>query len=70
MTDAKSYYVGQDYWLDPAKYPPPQGVKIQLLTNGGISVYGQWDPDSYVAWGPLLRTTPEIKELLLEAYKR
>ena len=48
-------------WLHPKKYPPPRGVKLNLLTRGGVAVYGSWAVDS-VAWAPLLQVThPDIK---------
>jgi hypothetical protein len=41
-------------WLDPLIYPPPRGMKIQLLTDWEIAVYGHWSDTGYVAWAPLM----------------
>ena len=41
-------------WLDPLIFPPPRGMKIQLLTDWEIAVYGHWSDTGYVAWAPLM----------------
>jgi len=44
----------------------PRGHKCILLTRGGVAVIGVLTNDAggYVAWAPLPRIPPEIKELL------
>jgi hypothetical protein len=38
----------------PLAFPPPRGVKLLMLTSGGVAVHGDWMDDSnYVAWSPL-----------------
>jgi hypothetical protein len=45
---------GQAYWRDPAAERPPRGVKMLILTDGGVAVIGDWVDDSnFVAWSPL-----------------
>lgn len=41
------------FWRPMATCPP--GVKVQLLTTGGVAVYGTAGPRaiSYLAWAPL-----------------
>jgi hypothetical protein len=45
---------GTVYWRDPAKEPPPRGVKLLVLTSGGVTVIGDWVTNSnFVAWSPM-----------------
>ena len=45
-----------DRFLWPDEYVPPRGVKLLLLTSGGVAVVGDWTDDSnLVAWRPLPR---------------
>jgi hypothetical protein len=47
---------GQVYWRYPEYQPPPRGVKLLLLTSGGVACLGDWREDSnLVAWSPLPR---------------
>jgi hypothetical protein len=47
---------GEVYWRDPADEPPPRGVKLLILTSGGVAAIGDWVDDSnFVAWSPLPR---------------
>ncbi len=47
---------GEVYWRDPDEEPPPRGVKLLILTSGGVAVFGEWMTDSnFVAWSPLPR---------------
>ncbi len=50
-------------WLDPDEYRPPEGVKLLLLTEGGIAILGHWGYGC-VAWSPLPKIPPKIKEKL------
>lgn len=40
------------YWRD---LPAPRGVKLQLLTEQGVAVYGKWDPTDtdIINWAPV-----------------
>ena len=45
---------GQAYWRDPEKEPPPRGMKLLVLTSGGVTVISDWVTDSnFVAWSPM-----------------
>lgn len=45
---------GEVYWRDPGSEPPPRGVKMLILTSGGVAIIGDWNDDSnFVAWSPL-----------------
>ena len=45
---------GQVYFRDPASDPPPRGVKLLILTTGGVTVVGDWsDKSNYAAWSPM-----------------
>ena len=44
----------QVYWRKPEDERPPRGVKLLILTSGGVAVIGDWVDDSnFVAWSPL-----------------
>ena len=54
VTNDKAAAVDQDYYwrsLDTC----PLSVKVQLLTRGGVAVYGQYHrgASGYVGWAPL-----------------
>ena len=42
------------YWI-PIDENTPRGVKLQLLTKGGVAIYGHWDRREtfYTHWAPL-----------------
>lgn len=45
---------GDVYWRDPEEHPPPRGVKLLILTSGGVACFGEWSRASnFVAWSPL-----------------
>jgi hypothetical protein len=45
---------GTVYWREPKDEPPPKGVKLLILTSGGVTVIGDWMSDSnFVAWSPM-----------------
>lgn len=47
--------VATDYYWIPVDSDTPRGVKLQLLTKGGIATYGQWagTADWITHWAPL-----------------
>ena len=53
------------WWHDPDIYPPPRGTKIQLLTEGGIAVYGEWRDEGYDAWAPCMQVPTALKDKIL-----
>lgn len=55
-------------WIDPDDVPPPRATKLNLLTIGGVAIYGQWDDSFCVAWAPLLTVSPKIRAKLLKRY--
>jgi len=59
------------HWKDPEVFPPPRGVKLNLLTWGGIQVSGQWFTDSHLsfaAWAPVLSKPEWLKKRLEDFY--
>jgi len=45
---------GEVYWRDKDAFPPPSGVKLLILTTGGVAVIGDWsDKSNFLAWSPL-----------------
>lgn len=50
-------------WIDPDEHPPPRAKKLLLLTRGGVAVLGHWGDDC-IAWSPLPKIPPKIKEKL------
>ena len=59
---------GDVYWRDPVAEVPPRGVKLLVLTSGGVAVIGDWTGDSnFVAWSPLPRkrvSKPDARDAL------
>jgi hypothetical protein len=45
---------GEAYWRKPEDERPPRGVKLLILTSGGVAVIGDWfEGSNFVAWSPL-----------------
>jgi len=59
----KDYLAGQAVWRMPADDPPPLGVKMLLLTPGGVCVIGTWETWA-IAWAPLPKLPEHIKDAL------
>jgi hypothetical protein len=59
----KDYLAGQAVWRMPADDPPPLGVKMLLLTPGGVCVIGTWETWA-IAWAPLPKVPEHIKGAL------
>lgn len=51
-----------------ASHPaPPGGVKLQLLTKGGVTVLGTWsDNAGFIAWAPLLQRNKALEEAMAQ----
>jgi hypothetical protein len=59
----KDYLAGQAIWRMPADDTPPLGVKMLLLTPGGVCVIGTWETWA-IAWAPLPKVPEHIKDAL------
>ncbi len=47
-------FAGDVYFRTPQEEPPPRGVKLLILTSGGVCVIGDWrDDGGFWAWSPL-----------------
>ncbi len=57
-----------DYPGDPA---PPPGRKLQILTVGGVSIYGQWGGKKagHIAWAYLIQRDQTKEDWLKEHNK-
>jgi hypothetical protein len=55
INTAKTAAVAWDYYWLPITKDTPRGVKLQLLTQGGVAIYGHWDGKNtfYEAWAPM-----------------
>lgn len=52
-------------WRNPATDPPPLGVKLLLMTSGGVAILGGWaEGSNLVAWSPLPRRPAGLVQLL------
>lgn len=51
----KTVAVATDYYWIPVDENTPKHVKLQLLTRGGVAIYGHWDGNNkfYSHWAPL-----------------
>lgn len=48
--------VATDYYWIPCDERTPRGVKLQLLTKGGVAIYGIYKgEDDFTDWAPLPR---------------
>jgi hypothetical protein len=54
ITSDRAAAVDQDYFWRPL-HTCPLSAKVQLLTEGGVAVYGQYSPGfgGYLGWAPL-----------------
>lgn len=50
--DLKGYATNpQHRWLYPPEDMPPKGVKLHILTKGGVAIHGEWRWDNgYLGW--------------------
>jgi len=67
---SKDYQAGGTEFLypdagDPA---PTKGAKVNILTIGGISTTGPWDPSFCVGWAPL-NSRDRAKEDIVKAVR-
>jgi hypothetical protein len=61
----KDYVAGEAQWQLPTDHAPPLGVKVLLLSPGGVCVVGVWQ-DWAVAWAPLPKVPEHIKQQLIK----
>lgn len=64
MSDPTQLTTDQLYFRDPDEEPPPRGVNMLLLNEGGVLIIGQW-ADNCVGWCPKPRIPIALKEKLL-----
>lgn len=56
INSAKTVTVANDVYLEKCDKNTPRGVKLQLLTVGGILVYGYYHGESWIThWAPCPR---------------
>ena len=57
----KSVAVATDYYWEPVDKTTPRGVKLQLLTVGGVAIYGTYNGREkfFTHWAPLPKRRPE-----------
>ena len=55
INNAGTVAVATDYYWNPVTQATPRGVKLQLLTVGGVAIYGLWmgEATHYTHWAPL-----------------
>lgn len=62
----KKYSVGQIPWLYPHVDAPPRGVKLNILTKGGIAIHGEWRNDcGFIAWQHLFKRDKQLEEEMM-----
>lgn len=49
-------------WRDPLVEPAPPARKVLLLGYGGTAVIGTWANEGFIAWAPLPKIPPHIKQ--------
>ncbi len=58
LNTEKNVSVAQGFFWLPIDADTPRGVKVQLLTIGGVAIYGQYTEahkGAYTHWAPLPR---------------
>lgn len=58
LNTEKSVAVAEGFYWTPVDDDTPHGVKVQLLTIGGVAIYGQYTElhkGAYTHWAPLPR---------------
>lgn len=62
-TTDKTYAVGEVPWLYPHRNPPPLGVDLNILQEGGVSIRGQWkDNAGFIAWQYMFKRDKQAEE--------
>lgn len=52
----KTYSVGSIPWIYPCDQAAPAGIKVALLTRGGVQVTGVWrNGGDFIAWQKLFK---------------
>ena len=51
--------------FDPEVYPPPRGVPLQLINEGGTLKLGHWY-DGALAWGYFPKIPKSVKERIAQ----
>jgi hypothetical protein len=60
ITRDKAYVTDPNLrWIYPHEETPPSGVKLALLTIGGVQVTGLWRQGSFIAWQRLFKRDKE-----------
>lgn len=69
-TDAKEYSTGSIPWKYPHRHKPPRGKKLNILTEGGIAIHGDWRDDSgFLGWQDLFKRDLKQEAEYLESLK-
>jgi hypothetical protein len=56
INSAQTVAVSNEVFLEPCDENTPRGVKLQLLTVGGVLIYGHYDDSGfYTHWAPCPR---------------
>lgn len=63
VTTDRAAAVDTDYYWRPMQ-TCPTSVKVQLLGQGGVAVYGSWDgkTDWWRGWAPLPKIPKEMRD--------
>lgn len=67
-THASSNEAKWHYPEFPGDSSPPPGRKVQILTKGGVSIYGQWGGTKvgHIAWAYLIQRDQDKEDWLKE----
>ena len=57
-------------FFNPVWNPPPLGVQLWVMTTGGVAVRTVWRENAgFLAWCPMPKSPPWLKDMLFQAYK-
>ena len=68
MADPEQLTTDELYFRDPELDPPPRGVNMLLLNEGGVLIVGQWS-EGCLAWCPKPKVPKSLKDKLTRSLK-
>ncbi len=68
MSDPTQLTTNELLFRDPEVDPPPRGVNMLMLNEGGVLIVGQWNNDC-LAWCPKPKVPKALKEKLARRVK-
>jgi DUF971 family protein len=66
----KPYITDKAEWIYPHEKAPPKGVKLNILTEGGVAITGDWaEGVGFLGWQYLFKRNMEKEEVYIAYMK-